>query len=139
MRYEVYRHKGSSDEDFEHVNQMFKRIMAEDKELCTRSQENLNNGVFVNGELHPKLEKGPLYFQGMVRDLVTEFHKREERTGQQIWPSRQALPAAATTSQEDMDFCTNLTTQKQGADCSTQATGCCGGGCQTASNQTLAY
>ncbi|KAJ5928212.1 hypothetical protein N7466_007168 [Penicillium verhagenii] len=139
MRYEVYRHKDASDEEFDHVNQMFKRIMAEDKELCTRAQANLNNGVFVNGELHPKLEKGPLYFQSVIRDIVVDFHKREEGIGREVWPSRQALPATATTSQEDMDFCTNLTTQKQGADCSTQASGCCGGGCQTAGNQALAY
>ncbi|KAJ5712358.1 hypothetical protein N7493_008826 [Penicillium malachiteum] len=139
MRYEVFRKNNSSDEEFELVNQMFKRIMAEDKALCTQAQQNLNTGVFVNGELHPQMEKGPLYFQSVVRDIVTDFHKREEGTGREIWPSRQALPETAAVSQDDMDFCTNLTTQKKGSDCSTQASGCCGGGCQAAGNDALAY
>lgn len=118
---------------------MFKRIMAEDKELCTQAQKNLNTGVFVNGELHPKMEKGPLYFQSVVRDIVTDFHRREEGVGREIWPSRQALPTTATTSQDDLDFCTNLTTQKKGSDCSTQENGCCGGGCQVGGGEALAY
>ncbi|OAG44726.1 hypothetical protein AYO21_01216 [Fonsecaea monophora] len=63
MRYEVYRNKNSSDEDFELVNQIYKRIMSEDKYLCVNTQKNLNAGVFVNGELHPRMEKGPLFFQ----------------------------------------------------------------------------
>lgn len=139
MRYEVFRKNGTSDEEFELVNQMFKRIMAEDKELCTEAQKNLNTGVFVNGELHPKMEKGPLYFQSVVRDIVTDFHQREQGSGREIWPSRQALPETATVSQDDMDFCTNLTTTKKPSDCSTQVGGCCGGGCQSAGNEALAY
>ena len=57
MRYEVYRNKKSSDADFEVISAMYKRIMSEDKELCTRAQKNLSAGVFVNGEMHPRMEK----------------------------------------------------------------------------------
>lgn len=105
MRYEVYRNKNSSDADFEVISAMYKRIMSEDKELCTRAQKNLNTGVFVNGEMHPRMEKGPLFFQKVVRDLVTSHHKRETDAEREIFPARQQLPLTAAVSQKDIDFC----------------------------------
>ena len=47
MRYEVYRHKDATDEAFNLISDMYKRIMSEDKVLCLLSQKNLNGGVFV--------------------------------------------------------------------------------------------
>ena len=139
MRYEVYRHKESSDEDFELINSTFKRIMSEDKYLCANTQKNLNAGVFENGLLHPEMEKGPLYFQGMVRDLVLEHHKREEAAQREIWPARQTLPSTASTSIEDIEFCSKLKGKNKAEDdgcCSSvarQAEGCCSGmACGTA-------
>ncbi|KAF2186008.1 ISP domain-containing protein [Zopfia rhizophila CBS 207.26] len=108
MRYEVFRNKNSSEEDFQLINQMYKRIMSEDKVLCDLAQKNLNAGVFINGEMHPRMEKGPLYFQKVVRDTVTEHHKREKAAKQEIWPARQNLPNNALVSQEDVEFCTGL-------------------------------
>lgn len=49
MHYQVFRNKNSSDADFELVNQIYKRIMSEDKALCDAAQKNLNAGVFING------------------------------------------------------------------------------------------
>lgn len=108
MRYEVYRNKNSAEEDFQLINQMYKRIMSEDKVLCDLAQKNLNVGVFVNGEMHPHLEQGPLYFQKVVRETVTEHHKREKTAKQEIWPARQSLPGSALVSQEDVEFCNGL-------------------------------
>lgn len=111
MRYEVYRNKHSSEEDFELVNQIYKRIMSEDKFLCDQAQRNLNAGIFVNGEMHPRLEKGPLFFQKSVRDAVTLHYQREQAIKQEIWPARQNLPNTATISQKDIDFCSGLACQ----------------------------
>ena len=108
MKYEVYRNKNSSEEDFQHINQIYKRIMSEDKGLCELSQRNLNTGVFVNGEMHPKMEKGPLYFQNVCRDTVMAHYKREQAAKQEIWPARQTLPDKALISQKDIDFCSGL-------------------------------
>ena len=109
MRYEVYRNKNSSEEQFQLVNQIYKRIMSEDKYLCELAQRNLNAGVFVNGEMHPRLEKGPLYFQKVVRDTVTAHFKREQTAKQEIWPARQKLPSiTAALSEKDMEFCSSL-------------------------------
>ncbi|OGM49202.1 hypothetical protein ABOM_004033, partial [Aspergillus bombycis] len=87
MRYEVYRNKHSSEEDFQLINEMYKRIMTEDKYLCSEAQKNIGRGVFVNGLLHPRMEKGPLYFQAVVRDLLYEHFDREKDAGKQIWPA----------------------------------------------------
>ncbi|ODM18679.1 hypothetical protein SI65_05296 [Aspergillus cristatus] len=91
MRYEVYRHKNASDEAFNLISDMYKRIMSEDKYLCINSQKNLNAGVFINGELHPEMEKGPLHFQKTVREVVMEHHKKEQAAGHEIWPAEQVL------------------------------------------------
>jgi hypothetical protein len=109
MKYEVYRNKNSSDADFETISAMYKRIMTEDKYLCINAQKNLNAGVFVNGEMHPRMEKGPLFFQKCVRELVLAHHKREMDNGnREIWPARQSLPQTAATSEEDVNFCSAL-------------------------------
>ncbi|KAJ1710899.1 iron-sulfur domain containing protein [Aspergillus flavus] len=127
-RYEVYRNNDSSDEDFELISQTYKRIMSEDKDLCTDAQKNLSNHI----------EKGSLDFQTVVRELVLEHYKKEQEAGREIWPTRQTLPTSATTSEEDMTFCNKLDAQAKGSDCSTTAGGCCGGtGCQP--NETLVF
>ncbi|OCT49060.1 Rieske [2Fe-2S] domain protein [Cladophialophora carrionii] len=107
MEYEVYRHVDASDEDFGYIDSFFKRVLAEDKHLCNAAQKNLNSGVFVNGELHPHLESAPLYFQNVVRRLVTEHRKNEEATGEEIWPARRSLPVSKTT-EDDAAFCAGL-------------------------------
>lgn len=111
MRYEVYRNKNSSEEEFQLINQMYKRIMSEDKALCDLAQKNLNAGIFVNGEMHPRMEKGPLYFQKLIRETVVDHHKREQVAKQQIWPARQNLPTTALVSQQDVEFCSGLACQ----------------------------
>jgi len=108
VRYEVFRNKNSSEEDFQLINNIYKRIMSEDKALCDAAQRNLNAGVFVNGEMHPKMEKGPLYFQKLVREAVTEHHKREQAVKSEIWPARQNLPTSALVTKKDIDFCSGL-------------------------------
>jgi hypothetical protein len=117
MKYEVYRNKNSTDEQFDVINSMYKRIMSEDKYLCTLAQKNLKAGVFVNGELHPTMEKGPLYFQKVVRDLVVEHFEKEEKAKSEIWPARQALPKEASVSEKDVQFCSTLSCQPNGAEC----------------------
>jgi hypothetical protein len=104
MRYEVYRHKNASDEDFNLISDMYKRIMSEDKYLCIRTQKNLNTGVFINGQLHPEMEKGPLHFQKTVREVVTEHRKKEEAAGHEIWPAHKCPPKNPIVSEDDITF-----------------------------------
>jgi hypothetical protein len=111
MQYQIFRNKNSSEEDFQLINQMYRRIVGEDKVLCELAQKNLNARIFVNGELHPRLEKGPLYFQKLAREVVRSHYERERAAKKQIWPARQNLPDTAATSREDEELCSSLACQ----------------------------
>lgn len=110
MRYEVYRHKDASDADFNIISDMYKRIMSEDKYLCILSQKNLNAGVFVNGQLHPEMERGPLHFQKTVREVVMEHHKKEEDVGHEIWPAQERITRNPAVGQDTIAFRTGMDT-----------------------------
>ncbi|KAI4744755.1 ISP domain-containing protein [Aureobasidium sp. EXF-12298] len=106
MNYEIYRNKHSSEEDFKLISSMYARVMAEDKVLCDQAQKNLNIGVFVNGQLHPKYEKAPLFFQQTVREIVTAHYRREQREGRQIWPAKREVDDEV--SKEDILICEGI-------------------------------
>ncbi len=110
MRYEVYRHKDATDEDFNLISDMYKRIMSEDKYLCTHTQTNLNAGVFIDGLLHPDLGMGPLHFQSTVREVVTEQFNKELAAGHEIWPAQKEVADvnAAAIGESDVAFRTGL-------------------------------
>lgn len=110
LEYEVYRHKDASTEDFEYIDGFFKRVTTEDKELCDGTQRNLNAGIFVNGRLHPHLEKGPAFFQNLVRSLLTAHKAEEDKARREIWPGRQVVDQHALT-EEDTLFCTGMSCQ----------------------------
>lgn len=88
MHYQILRNKNSSEEDFQRIHQLYKQVVSEDKILCELAQKNLNAGIFVNGEMHPRLEKGPLAFQDKQRAVIREHFAREKTAGQQIWARR---------------------------------------------------
>lgn len=111
MHYQIYRNKNSSEEDFQRIHQLYAKVVSEDKILCELAQKNLNAGVFVNGQMHPRLEKGPLYFQQRAREAIKEHVMREKAAKREIWPAQQTLPADATVSQEDMELCPGASCQ----------------------------
>lgn len=117
MEYEVYRHKRATDEDFEKIDSTFKRILGEDKWLCNNAAKNIEAGVFVNGELHPRMEKGPLFFQSRVREILRAHRKREEVLKKEIWPAQQALSGKPSPGglgdDDDMAFCARLECEKE--------------------------
>ncbi|OAP57714.1 hypothetical protein AYL99_08452 [Fonsecaea erecta] len=113
MHYQIFRNKTSSDEDFQRIHQLYARVVSEDKILCELAQKNLNAGVFVNGQMHPRLEKGPLYFQQRAREAIREHVAQEKAAGREIWPARQRLPGDAAVSKEDEDLCSGLSCQAE--------------------------
>ncbi len=108
MQYEVYRNTKSPLEAFKNIDAIYKRVMKEDKYLCDLTQKNLLSGVFINGEMHPKMEKGPLYFQRRCREIVQEHWKREAVEKMEYWPARQRLPGNAMVTGKDLEFCSGL-------------------------------
>jgi hypothetical protein len=110
MHYQIFRNRNSSSEDFHLVADMYARVVSEDKDLCIGAQRNLEAGVFISGELHPRLEHGPLSFQDGHRDAIHAHVKLEREAGRQIWPARQKLPdtESAKKNMEDEELCSSL-------------------------------
>lgn len=57
MEYDVFRRNDTTDEDFARINDFYKQVLQEDKDLCNGAQKNLEAGIFINGQLHPEKEK----------------------------------------------------------------------------------
>ncbi|TID12935.1 ISP domain-containing protein [Venturia nashicola] len=111
IEFEVYRHRDATDEQFENMKLFYSTIMEEDKHLCDASQRNLNSGVYINGELHPDKEKGPLHFQRLVRDDVMGHRKLEVEQGRkEIWPAVPKLSGEMASDRltEEELFCSQL-------------------------------
>ncbi|KAJ5702731.1 Rieske iron-sulfur domain-containing protein [Penicillium malachiteum] len=108
MAYEIYKNKNSSSEEFHLISDMYERVMREDKVLCDKAQRNLDRNVFISGQLHPKFEKAPLFFQTTAREVVVEHFEREKREGHEIWPAKQKVPGNSQVSDKDEAFCAGL-------------------------------
>lgn len=109
MAYEIYRNRHSSESDFKLISDMYARVMGEDKVLCINAQRNLERGVFTSGQLHPKFEKAPLFFQSTVRDVITEHFERERNAGGEIWPAKHRLTTKdVEKSDKDEAICAAL-------------------------------
>jgi hypothetical protein len=74
---EVYRHKDSTDKEFDDINAFYRQVLNEDKELCEGAQRNLGAGVFVNGELHPNKENVRIRFLQAVKVALTDEMYRD--------------------------------------------------------------
>ncbi|KAB8264820.1 hypothetical protein BDV32DRAFT_134746 [Aspergillus pseudonomiae] len=116
---EVYRHQDATDKEFDDINAFYRQVLDEDKELCVGAQHNLGGGVFVNGELHPDKEQGPIFFQKRVREMLKEHRKKEDQQGgHEIWPALPKQPESWTEKQADEErFCSQL----EAAACTNQA------------------
>ncbi|KAI0123800.1 Rieske [2Fe-2S] iron-sulfur domain-containing protein [Xylariales sp. AK1849] len=108
---EIYRHKNASDKEFNDLCEFYKQVLEEDQMLCEGAQENLNSGVYINGEYHPEKENGPLHFQESVKKEVMAHRKKEEQQGgQEIWPATQKILGEMRTGklEEEEMFCSKL-------------------------------
>ncbi|ETS85618.1 hypothetical protein PFICI_03643 [Pestalotiopsis fici W106-1] len=110
MEYDVFRRNDTTDEDFARINDFYKQVLQEDKDLCNGTQKNLEAGIFINGQLHPEKEKGPLFFQKTVRELVMAHRKHEETLGHDVWPASPQPTQAMKTGKfmEEDAFCMKL-------------------------------
>lgn len=87
MVYEVYRNTKAPRDEYDNVDAIYKRVMSEDKALVLASHKNIERGVFVNGEMHPHKEQGPIFFQKLCRDTVVAHANEEREAGHAIWSS----------------------------------------------------
>lgn len=115
MEYEVYRHKDASDEDFNNIDQIFKRILAEDKWLCNLTQKNLDSGIFVNGQMHNDYESGPLYLQRLVKGAVMKHRAEEKKHRREIWPATPTVAGIHGLTEEEQ-LCSGLKCRDEGGE-----------------------
>lgn len=111
MHYQIFRNRNSTDEQFQLISQLYNKVVSEDKILCELAQKNLNAEIFVSGEMHPRLEKGPLFFQQVARNVIREHFEKEKAAKKEIWPARQQLPSTAVHNTEDAELCSSLSCQ----------------------------
>lgn len=86
--YQVYRNPNSSEEIFQKAASFFEGIELEDYDLCNGVQQNLNTGVYVQGPLHTKRERGVLYFKSLVQADLKKHLREEQAAGREIWPAK---------------------------------------------------
>lgn len=107
MHYQIFRNKNSPRELFDLIDKLYDQVMSEDKALCAGAHKNLARGMFVNGEMHPRLESAALHFQAKTRDFIKAHLEKEKAAKRQLWPAQQA-PNADQVSKEDEEICSGL-------------------------------
>lgn len=107
MHYQIFRNKNAKQELFDLINVLYKQVMDEDKGLACGVQKNMERGLFINGQMHPRVESSALHLQAKTREAVKEHAAKEKVVGRQIWPAAQT-PSSDLASREDEDFCASL-------------------------------
>lgn len=107
MHYQIFRNINAKQEHFDLINDLYKQVMNEDKGLAAGVQKNLERGLFINGQLNPRVESAVLHQQARTREIVKEHSEKEKVAGRQIWPAAQ-VPSTNKASQEDEEFCASL-------------------------------
>lgn len=105
--YEVYRNPASPREAFDRAAEFFEGVELEDYDLMNGVQQNLNNGVFVNGPLHSARESGIFHFKSLVQKHLREHYEEERARGEEIWPARRNQQLYKTINEEEQ-FCAGV-------------------------------
>ena len=106
MRYEVYRHKDTSPEDFKKDLDFYKQVESEDKWLAGGSQLNFDNDTYTVGPLHPDVEEAVTYVTKLVKKMLQDHVNEEKSRGEQWWPARRVHKLEGM--EEDEAFCRNV-------------------------------
>lgn len=101
LQYDIYAKKGATEEQKKEFVDFLQQVELEDYNLCEATQKNLNNGIYNTGFLHPLKERGVLYYQGIVRDMVKKHYALEQENGSIINPA--ALTAKQNADAEELE------------------------------------
>lgn len=87
LQYDIYTKKGLPEAEKKEFVDFLQLLEMEDFNLCQLTQKNLNQGIYGSGYLHPTKEKGVVYYQGLVGDMMKEHFALEEKAGKIINPA----------------------------------------------------
>ena len=93
LQYDIYTKKGIDEASKKEFVDFLQQVELEDFNLCQLTQENLNEGIYRSGFLHPQKENGVLYYQKLVRDAVVKHLELEKELGKRIDPA--AIPGSS--------------------------------------------
>ncbi|KAA8916674.1 hypothetical protein TRICI_001172 [Trichomonascus ciferrii] len=87
LQYDVYKRKDGDQKEIDEFTRFMWQLNQEDFALCEATQENLKTGVYSTGFLHPEKEKGVLYYQNLIKNMVLEHFELEKQSGRIIDPA----------------------------------------------------
>lgn len=108
LQYDIYKKKGISKTEIDDFVEFLQLVEIEDFDLCEATQKNLNTGVYSTGFLHPEKERGVLFYQNMVRDLVVEHVDAEKKAGKIINVATVGTPSSSAEGQKLEGICNSL-------------------------------
>lgn len=111
LQYDIYTKKGLGEDEKKEFIDFLQLVELEDFNLCELTQRNLNQGVYSSGYLHPTKERGVLYYQGVVRDMVKEHFALEQAKGGPINPAFVGKESTNKDVQELDEICNQLECQ----------------------------
>lgn len=112
LQYDIYTKKGLDENEKKEFVDFLQLVELEDFNLCQETQKNLNQGIYSNGFLHPTKERGVLYYQGVVRDMVKRhFNLEQSNGGMPINPAAVGNPVKNADIQELEDICAKIECQ----------------------------
>lgn len=106
LHYDIYTKKGLPKAQAKEFIDFLQLVELEDFNLCTLTQKNLNQGIYNKGFLHPLKERGVLYYQGLVRDMVKMHTELEEKRKEIVNPA--SFVGKSQDVQEQIDICDDI-------------------------------
>lgn len=108
LMYDIYKKKGIEEAEINDFVEFLQQVEIEDFDLCEATQKNLNTGVYSTGFLHPEKERGVLFYQNMVRDLVVAHLDEEKKAGKIINPATVGSASVSAEGQKLEGICNSL-------------------------------
>lgn len=88
LQYDIFTKKGLPEAEKKEFVEFLQQVEIEDYDLCVKTQQNLNQGIYSTGYLHPEKERGVVFYQNLVKDMVKDHFAKEQKLGQQINPAK---------------------------------------------------
>ncbi len=84
MHYQIFHRKNCKPGLFEKFDALYRQTMSEGMGLARGVQKNMQRGLFINGQMHPRLESAVLHMQSGAREVLVEHAQQENAAGRQV-------------------------------------------------------
>jgi phenylpropionate dioxygenase-like ring-hydroxylating dioxygenase large terminal subunit len=108
LQYDIYTKKGLPEAEKAEFVEFLQEVEYEDFDLCVKTQQNLNQGVYSTGFLHPSKESGVLFYQNLTKDFVKAHYDLEKAAGHEINPAQIVNVNTTDETDELEDICANV-------------------------------